>query len=93
MVTCTKIPGYLWDEIAGTVNYLHNRSPTWALKLKTPEEAFTGLCLQFSHLRVIGCVAYCHILAVKRNKLESKALATLLLGYDPDSLSLLGSCL
>jgi hypothetical protein len=58
-----------------------------ALKLKTLEEAFTSVCPQLSHLRVIGCVAYCHVPTVKRTKLDSKALVTILLGYDEDSRS------
>jgi hypothetical protein len=67
------------------VTYLQNRSPTQALKIKTPEEAFTGIRPQLGHLRVIGCVAYCHILAVKCTKLAPKALVTILLGYDSTS--------
>jgi hypothetical protein len=38
-----------------------------------------------SHLRVFGCIAYCHIPAEKRNKLEPKAIATLFIGYDEQS--------
>jgi hypothetical protein len=67
------------------VIYLQNRSPTQALKLKTPEEAFTGIRPQLGHLRVIGCVTYCHIPVVKRTKLAPKALVTILLGYDSTS--------
>jgi transposase InsO family protein len=82
VVTGTKIPKSMWEEIAKTVNYIQNRLPTKALKLKTPEEMFSGIKPNLSHLRVIGCVAYCHIPDSKRQKFDPKAIPTLLLGYD-----------
>jgi hypothetical protein len=85
VVTGTKIPKALWEEIARTVNYIQNRCPTKALKLQTPEEVFTGIKPHLGHLRVIGCTAYCHIPDVKRQKFDPKALPTLLLGYDENS--------
>jgi transposase InsO family protein len=66
IVTGTKIPKSLWGELAKTVNYIQNRLPTKALKLKTPEEMYSGRKPNFSHLRVIGCVTYCHIPNTKR---------------------------
>jgi hypothetical protein len=78
----TKIPKYLWEEIAKAVNYIQNRCPTKAIKLKTPEEMYTGIKPNLSHLRILGCVAYCHILDAKQTKLEPKAVTTILVGYD-----------
>lgn len=75
----------MWEEIAKTVNYIHNKSPTKALKLKTPEEAFSGIRPNLSHLRVIGCVAFWYIPSEKRNKLEPKAIPTILVGYDENN--------
>jgi hypothetical protein len=72
----------MWEEIAKTVNYIQNRLPTKALKLKTPEEMLSGTKPNLSHLRVIGCVAYCHIPDSKRQKFDPKAIPTFLLGYD-----------
>ena len=85
IVTGTRIPKYLWDEIARTVNYLQNRSPTKALKLLTPEEAFTGIKPHLAHLRIIGCTAYCHIPDEKRRKFDPKAIPSILIGYDKQS--------
>lgn len=81
----TQIPRFLWDEIAKSVNYIQNRLPCRALNRKTPEEAFTGTKPNLAHLRVLGCLAYCHIPKEKRNKLDPKALPTILLGYDEQS--------
>jgi hypothetical protein len=75
----------MWEEIAKMVNYIQNRIPTKALKLKTLEEMFSGTKPNLSHLRVIGCVAYCHIPDSKRQKFDPKAIPTLLLGYDEDN--------
>jgi hypothetical protein len=85
VVAGTKIPRYLWEEIAKAVNYIQNRCPTKAIKLKTPEEMYTGIRPNISHFRVLGCVAYCHIPDAKRTKLEPKAVTTILVGYDESS--------
>ena len=85
VVTGTKIPKALWKDLAYSVNYIQNRWPTKALKLKTPEEVFTGIKPHLGHLRVIGCLAYCHIPDVKRQKLDPKATATIFIGYDEQS--------
>ena len=85
VVTGTKIPKALWEDLAYSVNYIQNRCPTKALKLKTPEEVFTGIKPHFRHLHVIGCLAYCHIPDVKRQKLDPKTTATIFIGYDEHS--------
>ena len=85
IVKGTQIPKSLWDEIARTVNYLQNRSPTKALKLLTPEEAFTRIKPHLAHLRIIGCTAYCHIPDEKRRKFDTKAISSILIGYDEQS--------
>jgi IS30 family transposase len=54
IVRGTKVPKYLWEEIAKAVNYIQNRLPTKALRFKTPEQAFTGIHPNLSHLRVLG---------------------------------------
>lgn len=82
----TRLPRYLWDEVAKTVNYIQNRLPCRALNLLTPEEAFTGQKPNISHLKVVGCLAFCHVPKEKRNKLDQKSIpSTLFLGYDEHS--------
>ena len=82
IVVGTKIPKYLWEEIAKIVNCIQNGCPTKAIKMKNPEEMYTGIRPNLSHLRILGCVAYCHILDAKQMKLEPKAVTTILVNYD-----------
>src|SRR5579862_2096253 len=57
----SNLPKILWMEIAATVVYLKNRSPTRSIKGKTPYEAWFGKKPNLSHLRVIGTAAYVHV--------------------------------
>jgi hypothetical protein len=41
--------------------------------------------LNLSHLRVTGCVAYCHIPEVKRNKIYPKAKSIIKIGYNKNN--------
>jgi hypothetical protein len=69
----TELPKTLWMEIASTVVYLKNRSPTKALSNQTPYEAWYGEKPDLSHLRSIGCTAYIHIPKERRVKLDWNA--------------------
>jgi hypothetical protein len=51
----------------------------------TPEEAWTGMKPTVEHLRPFGCIAYAHIPAPKRSKLESKTVQGLFVGYCTES--------
>jgi hypothetical protein len=56
-------------EIADTVVYLKNRSPTSAVAT-TPYELWHGKKPDLSHLRIIGSTAYVHVPKEKRIKLD-----------------------
>jgi hypothetical protein len=51
----------------------------------TPKEAFTGRKPDISHLRIFGCVAYFHIPAEKRTKLNPTVEKGILVGYSETS--------
>jgi hypothetical protein len=70
-----------WAEAMNTTVYIKNRCPTKALEAKTPQEAWIGRKPNVSHLRVFGCKAFAHIPDEKRNKLESKSMPCVFLGY------------
>ena len=70
----------LWMEIANTVVYLKNRSPTSAVPT-TPYEMWYGSKPDLSHLRVIGSTAYIHIPKEKRTKLDSHSRKGIMVGY------------
>ena len=62
------IPMHLWAEVARTVVYVQNRTPHRVLNNKTPEEAFSGEKLEFSHMRIFGFPVYIHVPKEKRTK-------------------------
>ena len=77
----TEFPKKLWMEIASTVVYLKNRSPTSSLDGKTPYEAWHGKKPDLSHLRIIGCAAYVHVSKNTRRKLDFNTRECRLVGY------------
>jgi hypothetical protein len=70
----------LWMEIADTVVYLKNRSPTSAVTT-TPYELWHGVKPNLSHLRIIGSTAYVHVPKEKRTKLDIHSHKGILIGY------------
>ena len=74
ILTDTGLPKHLWAELAATVIYLKNRSPTSTLKV-TPYEAYKGKKPDLSHLHAIGTKVYVHISEEKRKKLDMKSHA------------------
>ena len=60
-------------EACSTAVYLNNRSPTAALKDKTPFQRLFGRRPDTSNLKVFGCVSYAHGPDSQRRKLDAKA--------------------
>ncbi|GJS12432.1 retrotransposon protein, putative, ty1-copia subclass [Tanacetum coccineum] len=77
------LPRTLWAEATCTAAYLINRSPSTAIKKKTPIEIWLGHPSNYEMLRTFGCVVYSH---VKQGKLEPRAVKCVLLGY-PDGVN------
>ena len=75
-----KLDKRLWMEIADTVVYLKNRSPTTAVAT-TPYELWHGIKPNLSHLRIIGSTTYVHIPKEKRTKLDTHSHKGILIGY------------
>ena len=61
--------------------YVHNRSPTDALKDMTPYEALNGHKPNVKHLRTFGCIAHVHVPKDERDKLDAKSKRCIFLGY------------
>jgi hypothetical protein len=76
-----QFPREIWDEVAVTVVYLKNLSPTSALENLTPHEAWFDKKPNLQHLRVLGCTAYVHVPEEKRIKLDSHTMKGQLVGY------------
>eukprot|EP00253_Pinus_taeda_P025809 PITA_25809 len=81
MLQHKNVPNKFWVEGVFIVVYLLNRSPTQAVKGKTPEEVWSGCKPKISHLKVFGSIAYVWILAAKRSKLDSKSQKLMMTGY------------
>jgi hypothetical protein len=85
MLADAKLPHKFWAETLSTAVYLRNRSPSVAVKGKTPFEALTGQKPNVKHLRVFGCEAYAHVPKDERKKLDSKARKCVFLGYGTET--------
>ena len=69
-----NLPNNLWAEAIATAAYLRNRITTSANEEQlTPFEKWYDYKPNISHLRVFGCVAYCHVPGTERRKLDKKA--------------------
>ncbi len=79
------LPKFLWPEAVAHVAYLKNRSPTRALKDKTPEEVWSGRKPDVSDLQEWG--AKCWVLTdrKKRTKLDPKSQPMHFMGMAPGS--------
>ena len=62
-------------------NYVLNQCPFKALKSMTTFEAWNGRVSVVTHMQVFGCLAYVHVPAQQRHKLEAKALKCIFVGY------------
>jgi hypothetical protein len=62
-----------WAEVVACSVYLLNRSPNTSLKMKVPQEAWSGTKLNVAHLRTFGCIAYVHIPFKLRKKLDDRS--------------------
>lgn len=74
------LPKIFWAEAVSTVAYLINRSPTRGHG-KTPEEIWTGVKPDLSHLKVFGCKAMMHVPKRFRRKFDSKSTEMIFVGY------------
>lgn len=79
------LPVKFWAEATNTAIYLKNRSPTIAVRNKTPEEVWTGRKTDLSHLKVFGCKVYMHIPDQKRTKWDPKSKELIFVGYCEES--------
>lgn len=70
-----------WAEAAATAAFLINRTPCRDMKNTTPEEIWTTLKPNLTHIRVFGCRAMVHIPKEKRRKLDPKSYECIFLGY------------
>ncbi|KAG9450482.1 hypothetical protein H6P81_010447 [Aristolochia fimbriata] len=76
-----ELPKVFRAEAVNTTCYIINRSPSTAIELKTLEEVWTGMPVDYSNLRIFGCAAYVHVQDNHRSKLDPKSKYFIFLGY------------
>ena len=76
-----NMPKHFWAKVVYTAIYVMNKTPTTGIHDMTPEERYTGVKSDVSHLKVFGCIAYVHIPNELRTKLDPKAEKCIFIGY------------
>lgn len=71
----------LWVEAALTFIYLINILPTPLLKWQSPFSIIFQCSPSYSHLQTFGCSCFPHLRAYVSNKLISRSLECVFLGY------------
>lgn len=71
----------LWSEAILAATFLTNRSPTSAIKKKTPYQSWFKSKPNLSRLKVFGSRAFVWIPKEKRHKLDKKSFECVLVGY------------
>ncbi|KAH9726202.1 hypothetical protein KPL70_008169 [Citrus sinensis] len=79
------IPNNLWAKACHTAVYILNRSPTKAVRDKTPFEAWHSQKPIVDHLKIFGSIAYALIPAQSREKFDEKGEKYLFIGYSDES--------
>ena len=79
------LPKYLWVEAVATSIYLLNIFPTKLVNRMTPFQAWFGFKPDVSHLKIFGSIAYAHVLAEKRKKLDDKSRKLIFVGYSKET--------
>uniref|UniRef100_A0A803P6H4 Uncharacterized protein n=1 Tax=Cannabis sativa TaxID=3483 RepID=A0A803P6H4_CANSA len=81
------LPKDFWPEAVNWNIHILNKSPTFAVKNMTLEEAWSGRRPAVDHFRIIGSVAYAHIPDEKGKKLDDKEKKCIFLGVSDQSIA------
>jgi len=82
MLKSKNVPKELWAEVVQCAIYVQNRCPHAKLNKKTPQEVWSGRKSSVSHLKVFSSIAYVHVPAQQRTKLEDQSKKYVFIGYD-----------
>ncbi|CAL9011160.1 unnamed protein product [Prunus brigantina] len=82
LMSCSKLPIFLWGEALKTANYVLNRTPTKSVN-KIPYEVWCNRKPSLSHLKVWGSKAEAKFYNPSEKKLDSKTVTCYFVGY-PD---------
>ena len=85
MLSGKQVPNIFWPEAVNWTVHILNRSPTFAVRSKTPEEAWSGIKPSVSHFRVFGCISHVHVPDNRRVKLDNKSRKCIFFGVSDES--------
>ena len=85
MLVEKKVPRKFWPEEVNWTIPILNKSPTLAVRDKTPEEAWSNIKPSVEHFKVFGCIGYVHNHDQKRRKLDDKSVRCVHLGLSSES--------
>jgi hypothetical protein len=72
LLISASVPEHFWGEAALTAVYTINRIPSPTTHKKSPFELLYDKLLDYSSLRLFGCVCFVYLLSYERNKLEPR---------------------
>lgn len=85
MLYGANLPKCYWVQACQTAVYLKNRTPTRILGNGIPEEKWSGIRVNLSHLKVFGCMAYAYVPKELRKKMDPKSKKHYFVGYREES--------
>ena len=81
MLSQSDLSQDFWVEAVDMACYLMNRSPSIAIELKIPIEVQFGILIDYSILKIFGCLIYAHI---NDNKFEKNVQKYIFFDYQSE---------
>ena len=78
------LPKVFWAKAVNMACYILNQSPRVVLDGKVAEEIWIGKEVDYSSMRIFGCLAYVHIPIKERSKLDSKSKKCIFLKFEKE---------
>ena len=79
----SRVPIRFWSECVLTATYLINRTPSPLLHNSSPYESLYHKSVDYSSLRVFGCLVFASTYTAHRTKFQPRARTCVFLGYPP----------
>ena len=80
-----KLGNEFWGQAVLTAAHIHNHLPSQAHNDMAPLQYWTGKPPAVGHLRIFGAKVSVHIPKEKRQKLDPKSVAGILVGYEENT--------